>query len=477
MAILLVELCSIFAVIASAGVYEGVSHFRTFDIMLRGRADSLLGAVQDAEDPQDNVMLDGTQLAAPRRDIYAVRDELGRMLGHSPNWPDPEGSFADEREFRKISANGRSYRVIRVPGLRMVDPGDKGGGIARHVVILYGAPTHPVWESIGHAILFYSLIGLVVLAISGGMMLRILRHGLEPLHELARQAAQVSVASWGFAPSNSVRQVRELAPLVSALESALAGLERSFSQQSQFVSDAAHELKTSVAVVKSSLQVLTMRSRSAEEYRAGVERAERDCERMEELVASMLTLASLESATSSGDVKAEAELDDIVRDIFEHFRTKAELSGVALTLQADGPVWVCGEPEQLRLLCSNLIHNALDHSPRGSEIRVAVRRPDPTRRWAQLCVEDDGEGIAQESLPHVFDRFYRGDVSRSRQTGGTGLGLAIVKAIVESLGGQVWIESEVGRGTRVFVDLVAMPAKDGIGVASQIDAPLQVDLS
>ena len=418
--------------------------------MLRGRADSLLGAVQDAEDPQDNVMLDGTQLGAPQRDIYAVRDEFGRMLGHSPNWPQPESSFADNREFRSLSLRRRSYRVIRVPGLRMVDPGDKGGGIPRHVVILYGSPTHPVWESIGHAILFYSLLGTVLLTVSGWVMLRILRGGLHPLQELADQAAKVSVASWNFTPSDRVRQVRELAPLISALEAALAGLERSFSQQSQFVSDAAHELKTSVAVVKSSLQVLTIRSRTAEEYRAGIERAEQDCERMEELVASMLTLASLEAALPEQDAQAESDLRDIVRDVFEHFRTKAELTGVTLTLRADKPVWVIGEREKLRLLCSNLIDNAVQHSAYGSNVRVTVEQ---SGELAHIGVEDHGEGIAPEILPYVFDRFYRGDVSRSRRTGGTGLGLAIVKAIVESLSGRMRIESVPGQGTRVFVDL------------------------
>ncbi len=107
-------------------------------------------------------------------------------------------------------------------------------------------------------------------------------------------------------------------------------------------------------------------------------------------------------------------------------------------------------PEQLRLLCSNLILNALQHSPEASEVRAIVRAD---RHSAELRIEDDGSGIEPEVLPHVFDRFYRSDPSRSRKTGGTGLGLAICKAIVSRAGGTIDITSTPGQGTIVTVRL------------------------
>src|SRR5277367_2298347 len=129
--ILLVELLAALSVSGAALVYERHVRFRSFDVMLRGRADSLLGAVQDAEDPEDNVMLDGTQGLTPKHDIYVVRDERGRLLG-SHDWPGGEQIAAsnDTRGFRDLIVSGVSYRVIRISGLRMVDPGDAGGGIA-----------------------------------------------------------------------------------------------------------------------------------------------------------------------------------------------------------------------------------------------------------------------------------------------------------------------------------------------------------
>src|ERR1700691_3362768 len=139
--ILLVELVAALSISTAAMLYERHQRFRAFDIMLRGRADSLLGAVQDAEDTQDNVMLDGTEVNFPAEDIYQVQDASGRVLGHSPNWngAGPDLMAAPPGEFLRVHVNDRHYRAMRIEGLRIVDPGDKGGGIPRRVSIFYGS--------------------------------------------------------------------------------------------------------------------------------------------------------------------------------------------------------------------------------------------------------------------------------------------------------------------------------------------------
>jgi signal transduction histidine kinase len=450
-AVLLVELCSLLALIGIASVYEAISHFRALDVALRGRADSVLGAVQDAEDPEDNVMLYGAEGLAPKRDIYIVRDDRGRVIG-SQGWPggEQELTSTNMREFRNLTVGGIRYRVIRRPGLRVVDPGDAKGGVARHVIILYGSRTYPVWERVRNAIGFYAVSGLLLLVITGVLLLHLLRDGLQPLYELVEQAGKVSVTSWNLGPSSQARYVRELEPLVSAIESALLRLEQSFAQQRQFVSDAAHELKTSVAVVKSSLQLLTMRTRSAKEYEEGLERLTVDSERMEELVAKMLTLARLEDGGEQPESYCIVEFGDVLRDVAEHFQTLASFHRISLVVHANTSTLVFCDPDQLRLLCSNLVHNAIQHSGAGTEVRAIVSSQGES---AQLIVEDDGEGIPEDVLPHVFDRFYRGDPSRSRRTGGTGLGLAISKAIVLRYHGAIRLESKPGHGTSAIVTL------------------------
>src|ERR1700678_4166259 len=145
-------------------------------------------------------------------------------------------------EFFSVSASGIHYRALRIGGLRVVDPGDKGGGIPRRVTIFYGAPTERVWSEIWEAVAFYTATSLGLLVISGMLIFLLLNRGLAPLRELASEAAGVSVDSWNFVPPQRARMIRELAPLTAALETVLTGLEHSFGQQRRFVGDAAHEL-------------------------------------------------------------------------------------------------------------------------------------------------------------------------------------------------------------------------------------------
>jgi signal transduction histidine kinase len=445
--ILLVELLAALCISGAALVYERHVRFRSFDVMLRGRADSLLGAVQDAEDTQDNVMLDGTEVNLPTEDIYQVQDSGGRILGHSPNWTGPgvDLLIAKLGKMQRVSVHGEPYRVLRIEGLRIVDPGDKGGGIPRRVTIFYGSPVNHVWGEIWEAVGFYAITSLSLLAISGWLIFWVLNRGLAPLRELAAEASGVSVDSWNFVPPPRARMIKELAPLTVALETVIAGLEHSFLQQRRFVSDAAHELKTAVAVLKSSLQLVTLKQRTAIEYERGIERSQLDCQRMEETVAKMLTLGRVEANSSPAAVAAD--LTEVLRQVVQQFESMAELKRLQVLVLAEGPVMVDIEPEQLQLLCGNLLLNALQHSPAGSAIRAVVRQ-DGTQ--VEFAIEDEGEGIAAQDLPHVFDRFYRGDPSRSRNTGGTGLGLAICKAIVSRWHGSIEIVSEPGVGTRVM---------------------------
>jgi signal transduction histidine kinase len=457
--VLLIELVSALCVTGVALVYERQVHFRAFDVLLRGRADSMLGAVQDAEDANDNVMLDGTETTVPPDDVYQVTDASGRVLGRSAKWENTMASVPKDRAksdfhdtgheaFYETALQGKTYRMIRMQGLRIVDPGDKGGGIRRYVTIYYGSSVRRVWRAILRTVSFYAVSSLLVLACTGILMSWLLNRGLAPLRELASSAAKVSVTSWDFVSPQEARVTKELAPLVSALESLLRGLQQSFEQQRRFVGDAAHELKTSVAVVKSSLQLLDMKERTAEEYRAGLERCLADCERMETIVAQMLTLARLEeSETSEPDLLA-TDIVLLVQEVALELETIAEVHGVSIGIQGQQPLMVNIEAEQFKLLCMNLLMNALQHSPSGSAITVEVGR---SGSFAEVKICDRGEGIAAENIPHIFDRFSRSDPSRNRKTGGTGLGLAICKAIVDRFGGNITIQSRVMAGTTVTV--------------------------
>ena len=346
--------------------YERHTHFHAFDVMLHGRADSVLGAVQDAEDAADNVMLDHARPARARRrhlrGVGRARPDAGplaQLAGQrrSPSTPEHDG-------FSRIVVNQRHYRVLREHGSRIVDPGEPGGGKLRQVTVLYGAPTEHVWHAIRGAVEFYAAGSLLLL------------RGHRPADRVAaasRTAAAAPVGRAGLAGLGGRMGVstrrpvpaprRELAPLTHAIESVLQRLERAFVQQRTFVSDAAHELKTAVAVVKSSLQLLGLRPRTAAEYQAGLERCLADTARLEELVAKMLTLARVESGASRRRTAAPAcDMAACLQQTVAQLETVAALRRVRVTVEGP-PVGACQVPLDGRGLLAAGLKPAAERAP------------------------------------------------------------------------------------------------------------------
>jgi signal transduction histidine kinase len=426
--------------------------------MLRGRADSLLGAVQDAEDPEDNVVVDPTELVIPKQDVYKVVSPSGRVLGQSPAASADvlAGLAAPHRPgYFTFEINGAYYRAIRFDGVRVIDR-EENGGIRRPVTVLYAAPTRDLWHEAVEAVQFYVLAGVLLLAATGVALVWFLRRRLSPLQELAAIAGRVSARSWEFVPPDQVLRTMELAPIALSIEELLKGLRHSFERQRQLTGDAAHELKTSIAVLKSSLQLLSMSPRTAQQYETGLEGLLLDTERMEDLATRMLALARLEEAPVESN--ESSDLQSVVCAVAERLRPLADFKQIALEVEDGGARKVALPPSDAEVLCSNLIMNALEHSLPAQRVSATVRARDGV---TEFRVTDQGEGIPAAALPHVFERFYRADRSRSRNSGGAGLGLSICKAIVERSNGTIQIQSAVGTGTEVTVTLPAAPTHGG----------------
>jgi signal transduction histidine kinase len=457
--VLLAELlcAALFSVVAVEHEMHG--RRRAFDVMLRGRADSLLGAIQDVEDPDDNVAVDPTELVLPKQDVYRVLNPSGRVLGQSPN------SSADvlaglaaphKNGYFSFQANGASYRAIRFDGMRVIDRVETGG-IRRPVTVLYAAPTRDLWHEAVEAVQFYIVAGVALLAITGVALVWFLRRRLSPLQELAAIAGRVSAQSWQFVPPDEVLRTAELAPIALSIQELLKGLQQSFERQRQLTGDAAHELKTSIAVLKSSLQLLSMNPRTARQYEAGLDGLLVDTERMEDLSTRMLALARLEEAPV--EQSESSDLQAVMRAVAERFQPLANLKQVVLDIGDGETCKVAMHPNDADVLCSNLIVNAIEHSFPTQRVSAFVRNHDGV---AEFRVADEGEGIPPAALPHVFERFYRADRSRSRNSGGAGLGLSISKAIVERSHGTIQIQSNVGTGTEVTVKLPIAPTEGGV---------------
>ncbi len=453
--VLLAELlCAALISVVAIG-HEMHGRRRSFDVMLRGRADSLMGAVQDAEDPEDNVTVDPTELVLPAQDVYEVLNPAGRVLGHSPIWS-AELQAALSSTHAAGTFNFRTgrvhYRAVRFDGVRVIDR-EENGGIRRPVTVLYASPTRDMWHESVEAEWFYIAASVLLLTVTCVALVWFLRRRLSPLQELAAIASRVSTRSWEFVPPVAVLSTTELAPIALSMEELLQGLQLAFERQRQLTGDAAHELKTSIAVLKSSLQLLSMVPRTKEQYEAGLDGLLLDSERMEELVSRMLTLARMEEAPVEED--EPCDLQAILGAVTERLRPVAELQQVDLEGDAGESRVVAMPADDADVLCSNLIVNALQHSSPNGRVSASVQAQGEV---TVLQVVDQGEGIPESALPHVFERFYRADRSRSRASGGAGLGLSICKAIVERSGGTIHIQSVVGKGTEVTVVLPARPS-------------------
>lgn len=455
--VLLTELVCALAFSATALWHERESRLRAFDVMLQGRSDSLLGAVQDAEDPEANVTIDPTELRVPADDVWAVYGRGGRLLGSSAKAP--AALIARRGDgVRALSVDGRGYRVRQSEGIRIIDRLEYGAkGLRRPVTIVYASRTNHLWHEIAEAAGFYIAVSAGLICATAVILILALRRLLYPLQELAAEAAGVSASAIEFDAPRSAMETRELRPLAEALAATIARLKEALDVQHRFVSDAAHELKTAVAVERSTVQLLAMRQREAGEYAEGLKRAFEDNERVEQLVSRMLTLGRLEErGVGTSEV---IDFGGSARRTVEGLLDWSAARGVSLAMEMDEGVNVLLAEDAAETLVSNLVMNAVQHSSRGGEVRVSVRAADGR---AVLRVADEGVGIAAENLPHIFERFYREDRSRSRETGGAGLGLAICKSIVEGAGGAIDVESAVSRGTTMTV---AFPLVESSGIS------------
>jgi signal transduction histidine kinase len=443
------------------GFHERHIQGKAFDAALMGTAQSVMGAVQDADDVGDNVLLDLRGVLLDRAAIFLVVDDKSRVLGSSGAIPELRSVPWGPPDFRQASVGGRSYRFVVLHGVRIIDPGTLGGGTSHAVTVTYGIPDGRVWHETLEATRFFALATLVLLGVTAMVMAWLVRKQLSPLRELAKTAEEINSNDWSFSPPKMAKRTVELRPLIAALDAALARLQKSFEQQKRFTSDAAHELKTDVAIVKSSIQLMTMRRRTVEQYEQGLALSLDDFTRLEMTVQRLLTLARLEQPEPKLEEKNRAQpassLRDAVEEAMMQNRPLAELKGIEIGFEAQVAVdaHVGIDRRDSVILCSNILHNALQHSQEGGRVDIALSVEGQT---VQLTIQDRGEGIAEEDLRHIFDPFYRGDPSRSRKSGGTGLGLSIYKAICDRSGGTIEVVNHPGGGAMATVSLPVQAA-------------------
>ncbi|WP_022799125.1 sensor histidine kinase [Thermus islandicus] len=315
------------------------------------------------------------------------------------------------------------------------------GGTVWKGILLVGKPTEDLEATLAQFARIYAGTALLVLFLALLLARRLVARALEPLEWVARKAEAMSARP---EPLPEPETEDEVAALVKALNGMLSRLQEAFEAQTRFLQDASHELRTPLTAILGHVGYLLRRTPLTEAQRESLEVVKREAERMGKLVSDLLDLSQ------SGTWRIEPvplRVLDLLEEVKEEFAKSFEGE---IRVEAPEGLYVRGDPDRLHQVLANLVSNALKAGAR----RVWLRAFDLGDK-AVVRVEDDGEGIPEEHLPHLFERFYRVDKARDRERGGSGLGLAIAKAILEAHGGEIWAESEVGKGSAFSFSLPA----------------------
>jgi len=343
----------------------------------------------------------------------------------------PAGELSEKPELVSWKDRGQTYHGFATkvptdaPGLPYVVVAVALDFAAHHAFM--GAFYEILWLAIFAGILSTGLFGWVAA-----------KRGLAPVREMTNVAQSIT-ASRLHDRLPTADLPMELVDLAGAFNGMLSRLEDSFRRLSEFSSDLAHELRTPIGSLMTQTQVALSRTRSAEEYREVLYSNSEEYERLARMIADMLFLAK----SDNGLIVPRSETVDLaieVRELFEFYDALAEDHGVRLEIQGSGTVE--GERLMIRRAVSNLLSNAINHTARGGCVNVSIEQAEG--QGVQLSVENPGDGIAEEHLSRLFDRFYRVDPSRQRSTDGAGLGLAITKSILAAHNGTVHAHSAGG---------------------------------
>ena len=267
------------------------------------------------------------------------------------------------------------------------------------------------------------------------------RRGLAPLRAMGREAGAITARRLDSRLSADAVPA-ELAELAETLNGMLSRLEDSFRRLSNFSSDLAHELRTPVSNLLTQTQVTLSKSRTVDDYRDILASNAEEFERLARIVSDMLFLAKAENDLVVPN-REPVNLADEVSSVLEFYEALAEEKQIVVALVGQGSI--SGDRLMIRRAINNLVSNAVRHTAPGGTITVRIVEHDGY--GTELQVENAGEGIAPEHLPRLFDRFYRIDFARQRQSDGAGLGLAITRSIVRAHGGEAAAYSDNGLST------------------------------
>lgn len=415
---------------------------RSLEILLRDRppkADTVVWEIEGESSAHPSIRVLSRVLSATGN-VVVETEGMSRELPRDFFPPPVTLDESAPNGIEARTANGRTFRAasVTVPGVAHEDSSRPRYTLQVAIDLTYerellAGYRQKLWIVLGLGLLASVLVGY-----------RMAHRGLRPVNEISKAIARTR------SPVLSER-VRvdglpsELLGLAATFNELMGRLSESFGRLSRFSSDIAHELRTPLNNLMGEIDVALSKPRSPEEYQDLLGSLSEECNHLKRLVDSLLFLARAEHPETQirrDDLDIRRELE-LVREFYEAAATEA---GVALDLSVTHGLRFPLDRTLFQRAIGNLVQNSLAHTPQGGHVQISANGVPNT---LTVSVADDGVGIGSEHLSKVFDRFYRVDPARAKDTGGVGLGLAIVQSIARLHGGNVEIKSEAGRGTVV----------------------------
>jgi heavy metal sensor kinase len=431
--------------IVEIGVFMAIkqSTRRTIDRELRSRL-AIVRAYVDQQTASADLShlleeLNEATVMSPAATNLTISDARGRWIYRSPG-TESWGAASPAA----LSPDGRT-ETIQVHGqpLRIISARAKIGALQ------IGLPLDQL-EQMQREFLWTTALGapaVLIFATLGGFWMS--GRALNPVDEIARAAQHISIHNLSERlPGQGSGD--ELQRLSAVLNGMLARLESAFKKISQFTADASHELRTPVAIIRTTAEVTQSRSRTIAEHAKAWHVIQTQAERMSQLIDDLLTLARADSG-SDELIFELVPLDEIVRDACSQMQIITEAKGLTLQMRLSAGCTVSADTGALRRALLIILDNATKASPAPGAIEVVMSAHFGS--FAQIEVRDHGAGISSDDLPHIFERFYRASKDRSRTSGGAGLGLAIAQSIVTRHGGEITVESTPGAGSAFHLRL------------------------
>jgi heavy metal sensor kinase len=371
----------------------------------------------------------------------------GHLIDHSGRIKDPAGLASTALKTFPAGGCCETKTVAGQPVRLLVMPVDLGNGSRGKLVL--GRPVAEVQQSLLRVAILLAVVVALLVAGASGLGFWLAGRALRPVRLMAATARQISEQDLHRRIALDLPPGDELGDLAATFDGMLARLESAFEGLRRFTADAAHEFRAPLALMRTQVDVMLRRRRSAEEYEASHRSLLTEIERLGRLADQLLLLARADAGALASR-REPIDLPEFLEETIERWRPAAQEREVELESQLPLEGEVGGDPDLLRQLMDNLLDNAIRHNPpRGTVAVSAVEN----NGWWQLAVQDSGSGISPDLKPRLFARFARADGARGRSTGGAGLGLSLCAAIAEAHGGFISLEDASTGGARFVVRL------------------------